>query len=143
MHIWTNIQAGSAAVEESSMLISATGAGGGGLQHPVWKKYEISLQRKSMEFLFQSHYLADISMKKLCHQSIAYITMEWRGQQHAREAVESTASSATSTIQEGLGTPQLGSDEEEEDGRVSYRIDQGKLIKASKEELTFPIDYKS
>jgi len=25
--------------------------------------------------------------------------MEWRGQQHAREAVESTASSATSTIQ--------------------------------------------
>jgi len=31
--------------------------------------------------------------------SMAYITMEWRGQQHAREAVESTASSATSTIQ--------------------------------------------
>jgi len=25
--------------------------------------------------------------------------MEWRGQQHAREAVESTASSATSTTQ--------------------------------------------
>jgi len=40
-----------------------------------------------MEFPIQSHYLADISMKKLCHQSIAYITMEWRGQQHAREAV--------------------------------------------------------
>ena len=52
-----------------------------------------------MEFLFQSHYLADISMKRLHHQSIAYITMEWRGQQHAREAVESTASSATSTTQ--------------------------------------------
>jgi len=52
-----------------------------------------------MEFLFQSHYLADISMKKLCHQPIAYITMEWREQQHAREAVESTASIATSTIQ--------------------------------------------
>ena len=33
--------------------------------------------------------------------------------------------------------------DEEEDGRVSYRIDQGELIKASKEELTFPIDYKS
>jgi len=64
----------------------------------MWKKDEISLQ-KSMEFLFQSHYLADISMKKICHQSIAYITMEWRGQQHAREAVESTASIATSTIQ--------------------------------------------
>jgi len=27
--------------------------------------------------------------------SSAYITMEWRGQQHAREAVESTASGAT------------------------------------------------
>jgi len=42
-------------------------------------------------FYFQSHYLADISMKKLCHQSIAYITMEWRGQQHASKAVESTS----------------------------------------------------
>jgi len=31
--------------------------------------------------------------------SMADITMEWRVQQHAREAVESTASSATSTIQ--------------------------------------------
>jgi len=44
----------------------------------MWKKYEISLWKKSMEFPIQSHYLADISMKKLCHQSIAYITMEWR-----------------------------------------------------------------
>jgi len=60
---------------------------------------EISFWKKSMEFPIQSHYLADISMKRLHHQSIAYITMEWRGQQHAREAVESTASSATSTIQ--------------------------------------------
>jgi len=41
-----------------------------------------------MEFLFQSHCLADISMKKLHHQSIAYITMEWMVQQHAREAVD-------------------------------------------------------
>jgi len=56
----------------------------------MWKKHEISLQRNPWNFLFQSHYLADISMKKLCHQSIAYITMEWREQQHAREAVEST-----------------------------------------------------
>ena len=90
-----------------------------------------------MEFLFQSHYLADISMKKLCHQSVAYITMEWRGQQHAREAVESTAPSATSTTQEEeLGTPQPGSDEEGH-GRAYTG-----LIKASKE-LSFPIDYKS
>jgi len=33
--------------------------------------------------------------------------------------------------------------DKEEDGRVSCRIDQGELIKASREELTFPIDYKS
>jgi len=68
--------------------------------------------------------------------------MEWRGQQHAREAVESTASSATSTIQLHHHL-QAGSDEEE-DGRASYRIDQGELmIKASTKELSFPIDYKS
>jgi len=59
---------------------------------------EISLW-KPMEFPIQSHHLTDISMEKPHHQSIACITMEWRGQQHAREAVESTASSATSTTQ--------------------------------------------
>jgi len=70
--------------------------------------------------------------------------MEWRGQQHAREAVESTASSATSTTQEEeLGTHQHRPDEEE-DGRVSYRIDQGELVDQSiQKELSFPIDYKS
>jgi len=52
-----------------------------------------------MEFPIQSHYVADISIKKLHHQSMAYITMEWRVQQHAREAVESTASGATAAIQ--------------------------------------------
>jgi len=78
MYITNKIAGSTSRVEESSMLISATGAGGGSLQHPVWKKYEISLWKKSMEFPIQSHYLADISMKKLCHQSIAYITMEWR-----------------------------------------------------------------
>jgi len=53
--------------------------------------------------------------------------MEWRGQQHAREAVESTASSATSTIQalSSLGTAQSISDEEEH-GRAHTG-----LIKAS------------
>jgi len=67
-----------------------------------------------MEFPIQSHYLTDISMKKLHHQSIAYIIMEWRGQQHAREAVESTASSATSTMQAMSSTPHpyTGSDVE-------------------------------
>jgi len=76
--------------------------------------------------------------------SIDYITMEWRGQQYAREAVESTASSATSTTQEEeLGTPQPRPDEEEH-GRVSYRIDRGELmIKASTKELSFPTYYKS
>ena len=45
--------------------------------------------------------------------------------------------------EEENGTPQLRPDEEEH-GRVSYRIDQGKLmIKASTKELSFPIFYKS
>jgi len=76
-----------------------TGAVGRRLQHPGCGEEEISLWKNSMEFLFQSHCLPDISMKKLCHQPIAHITMEWRAQQHAREAVESTTSSATSTTQ--------------------------------------------
>jgi len=47
-------------------------------------------------------------------KSVTYITMEWRGQQHAREAVESTASSATSTMQAMSSTPHpyAGSDVE-------------------------------
>jgi len=60
--------------------------------------------------------------------------MEWRGQQHAREAVESTASGATAATiayiimddrpdEEEYGTAQSGSDE---DGRVHTG-----LIKAS------------
>jgi len=70
-------------------------------------------------------------------KSVAYITMEWRGQQHAREAVESTASSATSTTQEEeIGTPQPGSDKE------GYGRAYTGLIKASKE-LSFPIHHKS
>jgi len=75
-------------VEESSML--ATGAVGRRLQYPGRRRRrrrDLTV-KKSMEFLFQSHYLADISMKKLHHQTIAYITMEWRVQQHAREAVD-------------------------------------------------------
>jgi len=64
--------------------------------------------------------------------SIVYITMEWRGQQHAREAVESTASSATSTMQAMSSTPQPGSDKE------GYGRAYASLIKASKE-LSFPI----
>jgi len=44
--------------------------------------------------------------------SMAYITMEWRGQQHAWEAVESTVSGATAAIQLHHHL-QAGSDEEE------------------------------
>jgi len=55
-------------MEESSMLVSATGAGGRSLQNPdVEEEEEISTWKKSMEFLFQSHSLADISMKKTHH----------------------------------------------------------------------------
>jgi len=67
----------------------ATGAVGRRLQYPGCGRRRRDLTvKKSMEFLFQSHCLADISMKKLHHQTIAYITMEWMVQQHAREAVD-------------------------------------------------------
>jgi len=52
-----------------------------------------------MEFPIQSHMKLTSAEEDYIIKSIAYITMEWRGQQHAREAVESTASSATSAIQ--------------------------------------------
>jgi len=70
-----------------------------------------------MEFPIQSHLWLTSAWRNYIILSSAYITMEWRGQQHAREAVESTASGATSTMQEELGTPQPGSDEEG-DGRA-------------------------
>jgi len=80
MHICiyiTNKIAGSTSrVEESSMLISATGAGGRSLQHPVWKKYEISLQ-KSMEFLFQSHLKLTSAEKDYIISQVA--TSLWSG----------------------------------------------------------------
>ena len=41
---------------------------------------------------------ADISMKKATSLASGNITMEWRGQQHASRAVESTASGATAAI---------------------------------------------
>jgi len=52
-----------------------------------------------MEFPNQSHLWLTSAEEGYIIKSIDYITMEWRGQQHAREAVESTASSATSTMQ--------------------------------------------
>jgi len=76
-----------------------------------------------MEFPNQSH-LADISMKRLHHQSIACINMEWRVQQHAREAVESTVSGATSTIQiTSLSAARMKKDMEE--FIPDWRVDQG------------------
>jgi len=63
----------------------------------MWKKHEISLQ-KSMEFPIQSHLWLTSAWRGYISMSIDYITMEWRGQQHASKAVESTASSATAAI---------------------------------------------
>ena len=66
-----------------------TGVGGGSLQYPGCGRRRdliVETHGNSNSIPFE----ADISMKRLHHQSIAYITMEWRGQQHAREAVEST-----------------------------------------------------
>jgi len=99
MHIWTNI-AGSAAVEESSML--ATGAVlGRRLQNPgCGRRRTRDLIMEEVHGIPNSiPFEADISRGSLHHQSSGYITMEWKRWQHAREAVESTASSATSTTQ--------------------------------------------
>jgi len=68
MHAYAMKAGSTARMEESSMLVSATGAGGRSLQNPdVEEEEEISTWKKSMEFLFQSHSLADISMKKTHH----------------------------------------------------------------------------
>jgi len=100
MHACTMTEQDPHQVEVSSMPIEfATGAAGRRLQHPGCGRRRDLTAKKSMEFLFQSHQLADISMKKPHHQSSGYITVEWRGQQHAREAVESTASGATAAMQ--------------------------------------------
>jgi len=97
-------------VEESSML--TTGAVGRRLQYPACEEEEISLW-KPMEFPIQSHLWLTSAWRGYISMSIAYITMEWRAQQHASEAVGSTASSATSTMQEEEhGTPQPRPDEE-------------------------------
>jgi len=65
----------------------------------MWKMHEISLWKKSMEFPIQSHLWLTSAWRAYIILSMAYITVEWRGQQHAREAVESTASGATAATQ--------------------------------------------
>jgi len=61
---------------------------------------EISLWKKSMEFPIQSHLWLTSAWRGYISMSMDYITMEWRGQQHASKAVESTASGATAAIQD-------------------------------------------
>jgi len=60
---------------------------------------EISSWKKPMEFPIQSHLWLTSAWRGYISMSMAYITVEWRAQQHAREAVESTASGATAAIQ--------------------------------------------
>jgi len=73
---------------------------------------------------------ADISRGRLHHKPSGYITMEWRVQQHASKAVESTASSATSTIQTTSLSTSLSA------GRMKKNMEEiipdWKLIKPSK-----------
>ena len=106
MHI-TNSRAGSAAVEESSMP-ATTGAE---LQNPVVEEEEISLEKKAIESYGISKFEADISMEDATSLSSGYITMEWRGQQHASKAVESTASSHITTCI--ITNHQLSSDQQQ------------------------------
>ena len=80
-------------MEESSML--ATGAVGRGLQYPGCGRSMRSHCKEIHGVSILIPLEADISRGRLHHQPSAYITMEWRGQQHARGAVESTASGAT------------------------------------------------
>jgi len=69
IYIWTNKIAGSTSrVEESSMLVSSTGAVGGRLQHPVWIRRDLIMEEvhgisNSIPFV------ADISMESL-HQHV-------------------------------------------------------------------------
>jgi len=66
---------------------------------------------------------ADISMKKLHHQSSGCIAVEWRAQQNARDAVESTASGATSTVQiASLSAARMK--KKMEDPMLDWRVDQ-------------------
>jgi len=93
------IRTGSTArVEVSSMPAITTGAVGRRLQHPVWKKKRSHYGRNPWNFQFNPIWLTSAWRGYIIMPKV-YITMEWRGQQHAREAVESTASSATSTTQ--------------------------------------------
>jgi len=65
MHIWANKQAGSAAVEESSMLVSSTGAVGRRLQHPVWIRRDLIMDTNGISNSIP--FEADISIKRLHH----------------------------------------------------------------------------
>ena len=82
-------------VEESSM--QATGAAVE-LQDPVVEEEEISLKKRKLQKAMEFQFEADISMKNATSLASGNITMEWRGQQHASRAVESTASGATAAI---------------------------------------------
>ena len=103
-----------------------TGVGGGSLQHPGCGRRRDLIMEEVHGISNSIPFVADISMKKLCHQSMAYITMEWRGQQHARGAVESTASGATSTIQVTSFPASLSADRMKksmEDSMPEWRVD--------------------
>jgi len=60
----------------------------------MWKKHEISLWKKSMDFPIQSHLWLTSAWRGCISMSTDHITVEWRGQQRASKAVESTASGA-------------------------------------------------
>jgi len=65
----------------------------------MWKKHEISLWKKSMEFPIQSHLWLTSAWRCYISMSMDCITVEWRGQQHASKAVESTASGAREAME--------------------------------------------
>jgi len=144
MHIWTNI-AGSAAVEESSML--TTGVGGGSLQHRGCGRRRDLIVEEVHGISISIPFVADISMERL-HQYVNGLhhygvegTTACQGSSwiHRSSTTSSILTGRMRKNEEELGTPQPGSDEE---GHGRAHTGLIKLIKASKE-LSFPIYYKS
>jgi len=134
-----NDRAGSAACGSVQYVycVSTTGAGWISLQHPVWRRDLIMEEVRGISNSIP--FVADISMERL-HQHT-------NGLHHY--GVEGTTACKGSSWIHSIRRHSINNShiicrsDEEGHGRVSYRIDQGELIKASKEELSFPIHHKS
>jgi len=123
IYIWTNKIAGSTSrVEESSMLVSSTGAVGGRLQHPVWIRRDLIMEEvhgisNSIPFV------ADISMESL-HQHVNCL--------HHYGVEGTTACQGSSWIhsirRQRSNRSHISTDGWRRRWKSLYRIDQGELM---------------